>query len=115
MISILPPGKKIPVHVGPYKGVLRYHLGLKIPKDINNCFIVVNKKKYCWEEGKDVLFDDTLEHYVENNTNETRVILFLDIKLNFNNILLNSINSFISTFGQFNDTVVDIVNNVNKY
>ncbi len=113
MISILPPGKKIPIHSGSYKGVLRYHLGLKIPKDRDNCFIMVNNKKYSWKEGEDVLFDDTLEHYVENNTNETRVILLLDIKRNFNNILLNSINSFITTFGQFNNTVTDIVNNVN--
>ena len=31
MFSILAPGKRIPPHDGPYKGVLRYHLGLDGP------------------------------------------------------------------------------------
>ena len=31
MFSILAPGKHIPPHDGPYKGVLRYHLGLVVP------------------------------------------------------------------------------------
>ena len=32
MFSILAPGKRIPPHDGPYKGVLRYHLGLLVPE-----------------------------------------------------------------------------------
>ena len=32
MFSILSPGKHIPAHRGPYKGVLRYHLGVQIPE-----------------------------------------------------------------------------------
>jgi aspartyl/asparaginyl beta-hydroxylase (cupin superfamily) len=114
MFSVMPPNKKIPKHVGPYKGVLRYHLGLKTPKDNTNCFIAVNDIKYSWKDGEDVLFDDTLEHYVENNTDEYRVILFLDIKRNFNNIFLDTINSIILRLAQFNDTVIEIVNNVNN-
>ena len=31
MFSILAPHKHIPAHGGPYKGVLRYHLALKVP------------------------------------------------------------------------------------
>lgn len=31
--SILGPGKELPPHYGPFKGVLRYHLGLDIPTD----------------------------------------------------------------------------------
>jgi aspartyl/asparaginyl beta-hydroxylase (cupin superfamily) len=30
--SILAPGKHLPAHRGPYKGVMRYHLGLLIPE-----------------------------------------------------------------------------------
>ena len=33
MISILSPRKHILDHRGPYKGVLRYHLGLIVPQD----------------------------------------------------------------------------------
>jgi beta-hydroxylase len=48
---------------------------------------MINNKKYIWTEGEDILFDDTLLHSVENNTNEPRVILFLDIPRQFNNII----------------------------
>jgi len=114
MFSILPPNKIIPTHSGPYKGVLRYHLALKTPTNTENCFIVVNNKKYNWKEGTDVLFDDTYSHRVENNTDEYRVILFLDIKRNFNNIILDTINRIILNLLQFSDTVSDIVTNVNE-
>lgn len=30
--SILDPGKSVPEHEGPYLGYLRYHLGLRVPK-----------------------------------------------------------------------------------
>jgi aspartyl/asparaginyl beta-hydroxylase (cupin superfamily) len=30
--SILDGGKSIPRHAAPYRGYLRYHLGLKVPK-----------------------------------------------------------------------------------
>ena len=32
-VSILDPGKHIPAHNGPYKGILRYQLALSVPKD----------------------------------------------------------------------------------
>jgi len=113
MFSILPPYKKIPRHNGIYKGVLRYHLALSTPINNEDCFIVVNKKKYSWKTGEDVMFDDTYEHYVQNNTDQYRVVLFLDIKKNFDNIFLDCINSIILYFVQFNDTVKTIVQNVN--
>jgi aspartyl/asparaginyl beta-hydroxylase (cupin superfamily) len=31
--SILDPGKSVPKHEGPYLGYLRYHLGLRVPKN----------------------------------------------------------------------------------
>jgi aspartyl/asparaginyl beta-hydroxylase (cupin superfamily) len=76
--SILEPGKYIPPHRGPYNGVLRLHLGLIVPKDRENCWIRVHDQKLHWEEGKVIIFDDCFEHEVHNNTNETRVVLFVD-------------------------------------
>lgn len=114
MFSILHPGKIIPPHNGPYKGVLRYHLALTAPKDINKCYIVVNDKKYHWETGKDVMFDDTFLHHVKNESDETRIVLFLDIKKEFNNYFLNKLNDCILYFGKFNDTVKTIVKNTNE-
>ena len=79
LFSIIAPGTYIPPHSDPAKGVIRYHLALKVPKDREKCFINVNGRPYCWEEGKGVLFDDVYEHWVRNDTDEERVILFVDI------------------------------------
>lgn len=80
MFSILPPGKEIPVHRGPFRGALRYHLGLKIPRDRANCYINVDGVNYHWEEGVGQIFDDTYVHYVRNDTDEIRIVLFLDVE-----------------------------------
>lgn len=77
--SILDPGKHIPPHHGPYKGILRYQLALSVPK-AGNCELFVDSKSYHWKEGKSVLFDDTYVHEVKNETNEKRIALLLDIK-----------------------------------
>lgn len=78
--SIVEPGKVIPSHYGPYKGILRYHLGIKIPKDRTNCFISVDDQIYEWREGEGILFDESYKHFVMNSTGEYRVVLFLDVK-----------------------------------
>lgn len=81
MFSILGPKKHIPPHIGLYKGILRYHLGLIVPKSAP-CYIVVAGQKYQWEEGKGVLLDDTYLHHVYNESDETRVVLFCDVYRN---------------------------------
>jgi beta-hydroxylase len=79
MISILSPRKHIPAHRGPYKGVLRYHLGLIVPEDAESCRIRVGGDHRHWEEGRSMVFDDTFDHEVWNDTDETRVVLFVDV------------------------------------
>jgi aspartyl/asparaginyl beta-hydroxylase (cupin superfamily) len=78
--SILSPGKHIPPHRGPYKGVLRYHLGLKVPEPAERCRIRVDDEVEHWEEGESLVFDDTYDHEVRNETDGERAILFLDVK-----------------------------------
>ena len=112
--SILKPRAKLDRHIGIYKGVIRYHLGLIIPNDWKNCWIEVNGEKLHWLPGKDLLFDDMFMHSVENNTDEERVILFLDIKRDFNNIILNAINSILLQFIKSNDILNETIDNVNK-
>lgn len=114
MFSVLNPGKHLAPHYGPSKSVLRYHLSLIVPKNNNNCFIKVNDQYYNWQEGQDVMFDDTYLHSVENNTNEPRVVLFLDIKRKYNNIFLDWMNNTILYFAQYNCVVSNIVENTNK-
>ncbi len=89
--SVLAPGKHIPRHRGPYKGLLRCHLALMVPEPSRECFIEVDKETATWEEGKCLVFDDTYKHRVENNTEGVRVVLFLDIvrPLRFPGSLLN--------------------------
>jgi ornithine lipid ester-linked acyl 2-hydroxylase len=78
MFSILAPGMHIPEHCGPYKGVLRYHLGLIIPKPESQCRIRVGSETRSWAEGESMIFDDRYPHEVWNDSNIYRVVLFVD-------------------------------------
>ena len=79
MFSIMEPGKKLYEHHGPWRGIMRIHLGLIIPK--SNPVIKVGKESYHWKEGELVAFDDTHLHSVHNpkENGGIRVILFMDI------------------------------------
>ena len=78
LFSILMPHKYLPPHRGPYAGVLRYHLGLRVPEP-ERCRIRVGDKIGHWREGESMVFDDTFEHEVWNDSDEIRVVLFADI------------------------------------
>jgi len=112
MISILSPGKKIPVHEGPYAGVLRYHLGLKIPE---NCGIQVKRISKEWVEGKSLIFDDSFEHRAWNQSSESRAILFVDF-LRPLPFPLNVLNKFVvfKLIGE-SSFIKDTENNHKKY
>ena len=112
--SILEPGAKLDPHVGLYKGVVRYHLGLRVPKDNRKCYINVNNHFLHWEKGKDIMFDDTYLHYVENNTNEERIVLFLDIRRNFDNWIVDFINLCLLYFIKSNDILDQVIQKVNE-
>jgi len=79
MFSILAPGKRIPPHDGPYKGVLRYHLGLLVPEPVDQVGIRVGGEVAHWREGESLVFDDTYTHEAWNDTDGTRVVLFVDV------------------------------------
>jgi aspartyl/asparaginyl beta-hydroxylase (cupin superfamily) len=77
--SILEGGKSIPAHEGPYRGYLRYHLGLLVPeKDPPS--IRLKDQIYTWKEGESVLFDDSWEHEVYNQSDGDRVVLIVDVR-----------------------------------
>jgi aspartyl/asparaginyl beta-hydroxylase (cupin superfamily) len=78
MFSILAPGKHIPEHRGPYKGLLRYHLGLVIPSE-GSCRIRVKEEVRSWGTGQSLIFDDSHPHEAWNDSSFLRVILFVDI------------------------------------
>jgi ornithine lipid ester-linked acyl 2-hydroxylase len=79
MFSILSPGKHIDAHRGPYRGVLRYHLGLRIPQPSDASGISVGGEVRHWAEGRSLVFDDGYEHFAWNDTDGLRAVLFVDV------------------------------------
>jgi hypothetical protein len=63
-------------HDNPFS--LIFHLGLIIPEG-NTCGLCVDGKNHIWTKpGDAVIFDDTLEHSAWNNSNEERIVLYID-------------------------------------
>lgn len=77
MFSIHEPGAHLPRHRGVTKGMLTYHLGLRIPE---GCYINVEDQGYHWQEGRFFVFDDTYYHEVFNNSEQNRLILLLHVR-----------------------------------
>ncbi len=76
--SILAPGYHIPAHRGVSKGIIRGHLGLIVPTERERCRMRVDDRICVWREGDVLVFDDTFEHEVWNDTDEERVVLLFD-------------------------------------
>ncbi len=76
--SILEPGARIPPHFGVTKGLLTCHLGLIVPE--GDCRMRVDRQIVHWREGECLVFDDTYEHEVWNDTGAVRVVLLVQFK-----------------------------------
>ncbi len=76
--SILDPGKKVPAHRGPHFYYLRYHTAFVVPKE-KPPKIRVKDQFYTWKERESVLFDDSWNHEVFNESDDIRVVLVTDI------------------------------------
>ncbi|HKY90387.1 MAG TPA: aspartyl/asparaginyl beta-hydroxylase domain-containing protein [Nevskiaceae bacterium] len=76
--SILSPGKHIPAHRGAYNGLLRLHLALQVPEPREQCRIRIGHEMRTWREGEALVFDDSFNHEVWNETDGVRVVLFVD-------------------------------------
>lgn len=73
--SLLKPKTHITPHKGKADGLLRCHLGLIIPEQ---CGIRVGEEHGTWEEGRALVFDDSLKHEAWNHSQSDRVVLLLD-------------------------------------
>ncbi len=76
--SILGPGAHVTPHRGRFNGVLKCQLGLIVPQPADACWIRVAEDVMNWREGKTIIFDDTYEHEVQNNTDGWRVVLIVE-------------------------------------
>lgn len=80
--SFLGPGKHIPEHRGPFRGVLRFHLGLSMPRDSNGklgAILWIDHKPVLLDNGDCLLWDDTYPHELLNTTDQVRAVLLLDV------------------------------------
>jgi beta-hydroxylase len=97
MFATLAPNSKLNPHRDPFAGSLRYHLGLITPNS-RDCRIFVDGEEHAWGDGKDVVFDETFVHWVENKTDQTRVILFADVERPLRTRWMSAINHRVGAF-----------------
>lgn len=76
--SILEPGTDVPTHNGPALNYLRYHTALIVPEK-DPPTLRVRDRHYTWKEGESLLFDDSWNHEVFNNSEQMRVVLVVDV------------------------------------
>lgn len=82
-LSFLAPGKKVPEHRGPFRGILRYYLGLSVPLDAGGrpgAVLTIDGTEHRIATGQALLWDDTYPHAVRNDAPEVRIALLLDIR-----------------------------------
>jgi aspartyl/asparaginyl beta-hydroxylase (cupin superfamily) len=76
MFSLLRAGARIAPHTGTHNARLICHLPLIVPPE---CGFRVGNEVRQWEEGKLLIFDDTIEHEAWNDSAQDRVVLIFDI------------------------------------
>ena len=81
-LSFLAPRKHIPRHQGPFRGVLRFQLGLAMPRTEDGrpaAVLTIEDTDFRIADGEWLLWDDTYPHEVRNGSDEVRVALLLDV------------------------------------
>lgn len=81
--SFLAPGKHIPPHRGPFRGILRGYLVLSMPLGDDGrpaATLTVDGHAHRLRDGEFLLWDDTFEHEVRNASDDVRIVLLLDIR-----------------------------------
>jgi beta-hydroxylase len=76
--SIMEPGTQVPLHRGVTKAWYNCHLGLLVPE--GKVGIEIAGRPVGWREGEWLVFDETNRHRVWNETDEARVVLFLQVR-----------------------------------
>ncbi len=76
LFSRLKPGAHIPPHTGMLNMRLICHLPIIVPGEAR---LRVGNEFHEWEEGRVVIFDDTIEHEAWNHADKDRFVLLFDI------------------------------------
>ena len=94
MFTLVAPHSRLGKHRDPFASSLRYHLGLVTPNS-EDCRIYVDGVPYAWRDGEAVVFDETYVHWVENDTDQPRIILFCDVERPMRGRLATAINRMV--------------------
>lgn len=81
-LSFLAPGKQVPTHTGPFRGITRFYMGLEVPADESGqpgVILTIDNRSYRLGNGDAMLWDDTYPHSVVNTTDQWRIALLLDV------------------------------------
>ena len=78
--SIIPGGMHVPEHRGITRALIRAHLAVIVPGDPADCRMRVGTETRSWEEGRILVFDDTVPHEVWNDSDADRVVLLFDVR-----------------------------------
>lgn len=112
-ISVLEGGVSLAAHSGPYAGILRYHLALRVPER-NPPSIRVGNAWYTWKEGESVVIDDSFEHEVRNESDGIRVVLIVDF-LRPMNFLCDAVNRYaLSLKGRWSNQMMTRANGTQR-
>lgn len=76
LFSLLRPQTRIEPHNGLFNTRLICHLPLIVP---DGCRLRVGNETRSWEEGRMLIFDDSIEHEAANDSDRLRVVLLFDI------------------------------------
>jgi len=82
-LSFLAPGKHVPEHRGPFRGVIRFYMGLSVPTSADGrpaAVLTIDHHEHRVGDGECLLWDDTFPHEVWNRGEEVRIALLLDIR-----------------------------------
>lgn len=115
--SVLEAGGHIPRHWGMTKGMLTYHLALKVPAERERCRMTIEEGDELhvlpWEEGSSFVFDDMFNHEVWNETTDDRYILLIQVKRPCRGVAVLIQNIFLFLVGR-SRFVQDIRRNIDK-
>ncbi len=81
-LSFMESGKHVPPHRGPFRGVIRFYMGLSVPRDGAGrpaAILKVDGEEYRVGDGEWLLWDDTYCHEVLNAGDDIRSVLLLDV------------------------------------
>jgi aspartate beta-hydroxylase len=82
-LSFLAPGKHVPEHRGPFRGVIRFYMGLSVPSSDDGspaAVLTIDHREHRVGNGECLLWDDTFPHEVMNRGDQVRIALLLDIR-----------------------------------